>query len=85
VAQRQGARLGEHRGGLRGKESLRSEQAYHWRVRTWDDRGVLGGWSAPARWETGLMKGESGVRDDSSGGAAYKVYRAKAGSRRFNA
>ena len=41
-----------------GKEPLRSEQAYHWRVRTWDDRGVPGGWSEPARWETGLLKGE---------------------------
>ncbi|MFI9832307.1 family 78 glycoside hydrolase catalytic domain [Streptomyces sp. NPDC051913] len=37
---------------------LRSQRAYHWRVRTWDEQGVRGPWSEPARWETGLLKGE---------------------------
>lgn len=30
-------------------------------------------------------RGAAFVRDDTSGGAAYKVYRARAGSYRFNA
>ncbi|GKQ41494.1 glycoside hydrolase family 78 protein [Streptomyces sp. A012304] len=41
-----------------GGPALRSERAYHWRVRTWDEKGTPGPWSAPARWETGLLKGE---------------------------
>ncbi|MFI5874992.1 family 78 glycoside hydrolase catalytic domain [Streptomyces sp. NPDC051445] len=45
--------------------ALRSEQAYFWRVRTWDEKGTPGAWSEPATWETGLLKGEkdwSGAR-----------------------
>ncbi|MBA2813363.1 family 78 glycoside hydrolase catalytic domain [Streptomyces sp. KM273126] len=48
-----------------GGGALRSGQAYFWRVRTWDDKGVPGSWSGPATWETGLLKGEqdwSGAR-----------------------
>ncbi|MEV4230532.1 family 78 glycoside hydrolase catalytic domain [Streptomyces bobili] len=44
---------------------LRSEQAYFWRVRTWDEKGAAGRWSEPAVWETGLLEGEknwSGAR-----------------------
>ncbi|NGN62590.1 family 78 glycoside hydrolase catalytic domain [Streptomyces sp. A7024] len=41
-----------------GGGALRSEQPYHWRVRTWDESGERGGWSETARWETGLLKGE---------------------------
>ncbi|MEU0807593.1 family 78 glycoside hydrolase catalytic domain [Streptomyces sp. NPDC005970] len=48
-----------------GGASLRSEQAYFWRVRTWDEKGAPGAWSESAVWETGLLKGEkdwSGAR-----------------------
>ncbi|MEU3781964.1 family 78 glycoside hydrolase catalytic domain [Streptomyces sp900129855] len=48
-----------------GGGALRSERAYFWRVRTWDEKGTAGPWSEPARWETGLLKGErdwSGAR-----------------------
>ncbi|WP_240512528.1 family 78 glycoside hydrolase catalytic domain [Streptomyces griseoruber] len=48
-----------------GGGALRSERAYHWRVRTWDEKGVRGPWSESATWETGLLKGEkdwSGAR-----------------------
>ncbi|MGX1267893.1 alpha-L-rhamnosidase [Streptomyces phaeoluteigriseus] len=48
-----------------GGGALRSEQAYFWRVRTWDEKGAPGRWSEPAVWETGLVKGEkdwSGAR-----------------------
>ncbi|BBC31473.1 Hydrolase [Streptomyces graminofaciens] len=48
-----------------GGGALKSEQAYHWRVRTWDEKGAPGAWSEPAVWETGLLKGEkdwSGAR-----------------------
>ncbi|MGW1560866.1 family 78 glycoside hydrolase catalytic domain [Streptomyces sp. NPDC002144] len=38
--------------------SLGSERAYFWQVRSWDEKGVPGPWSEPARWETGLLKGE---------------------------
>ncbi|WP_307839393.1 family 78 glycoside hydrolase catalytic domain [Streptomyces sp. MBT97] len=44
---------------------LHSERAYFWQVRTWDESGARGPWSAPARWETGLLNGEkdwSGAR-----------------------
>jgi alpha-L-rhamnosidase len=34
---------------------LKPGQRYHWQVRTWDDRGQVTEWSAPAFWETGLM------------------------------
>ncbi|WP_425247932.1 family 78 glycoside hydrolase catalytic domain [Streptomyces sp. NEAU-NA10] len=43
--------------------ALRSERAYHWRVRTWDEHGKPGPWSEPARWETGLLKGEKDWSD----------------------
>ncbi|WP_406491061.1 glycoside hydrolase family 78 protein [Streptomyces sp. NBC_01604] len=48
-----------------GGGALRSERAYFWRVRTWDEKGAAGPWSEPAMWETGLLKGEkdwSGAR-----------------------
>lgn len=48
-----------------GGDRLKSEQAYHWRVRTWDEKGTPGPWSEPAVWETGLLEGEkdwSGAR-----------------------
>ncbi|MFF2128276.1 family 78 glycoside hydrolase catalytic domain [Streptomyces olivochromogenes] len=48
-----------------GGGALRSEQAYFWRVRTWDEKGAHGHWSESAMWETGLLKGEkdwSGAR-----------------------
>ncbi len=48
-----------------GGRALRSEQAYFWRVRSWDEKSAPGRWSEPARWETGLLKGEkdwSGAR-----------------------
>lgn len=41
-----------------GGGALRSEQAYFWRVRTWDENAVPSSWSEPALWETGLLKGE---------------------------
>lgn len=41
-----------------GGGALRPEQAYHWRVRTWDEKGVRGPWSESATWETGLLRGE---------------------------
>ncbi|MEU1553576.1 family 78 glycoside hydrolase catalytic domain [Streptomyces scabiei] len=37
---------------------LHPETAYSWRVRTWDEKGAAGPWSEPARWETGLLRGE---------------------------
>lgn len=45
--------------------ALRSERAYFWRVRSWDESEKPGPWSEPAVWETGLLKGEkdwSGAR-----------------------
>ncbi|MFF0160558.1 family 78 glycoside hydrolase catalytic domain [Streptomyces sp. NPDC005263] len=48
-----------------GGGALRSERAYFWRVRTWDEKDAPGPWSEPAMWETGLLKGEkdwSGAR-----------------------
>ncbi|MEU5645349.1 family 78 glycoside hydrolase catalytic domain [Streptomyces milbemycinicus] len=41
-----------------GGGALRSEQPYFWRVRTWDEMGAPGRWSEPAKWETGLLRGE---------------------------
>ncbi|MFF8022052.1 family 78 glycoside hydrolase catalytic domain [Streptomyces sp. NPDC007896] len=41
-----------------GGGALRSEQAYFWQVRIWDEKGAPGPWSEPATWETGLLKGE---------------------------
>jgi alpha-L-rhamnosidase len=34
---------------------LRSRQSVVWRVRVWDGRGAASRWSAPARWEMGLL------------------------------
>lgn len=48
-----------------GGGALRSDRAYFWRVRTWDEKGAVGAWSEPSVWETGLLKGEkdwSGAR-----------------------
>lgn len=48
-----------------GGGPLHSERAYSWRVRTWGETSAPGPWSEPARWETGLLKGEkdwSGAR-----------------------
>ncbi len=38
--------------------ALRSDTAYSWKVRSWDGQGRESGWSAPARFETGLLSGE---------------------------
>ncbi len=38
-----------------GGPALRSAQAYHWAVQVWDSHGAPSAWSAPARWETGLL------------------------------
>ncbi|MCW8383298.1 family 78 glycoside hydrolase catalytic domain [Streptomyces justiciae] len=46
-----------------GGGRLRSERAYFWRVRTWDETGEPGAWSEPARWETGLLEGEEDWAD----------------------
>jgi alpha-L-rhamnosidase len=35
--------------------ALRSRQQAHWRVRAWDGHGQAGPWSAPARWQMGLL------------------------------
>jgi alpha-L-rhamnosidase len=35
---------------------LLSRTRYHWKVRIWDGRGAESAWSAPAWWETGLLK-----------------------------
>jgi alpha-L-rhamnosidase len=37
-------------------EPLASRQACHWKVRAWDRDGKPSPWSAPARWEMGLLK-----------------------------
>jgi len=38
-----------------GGSALRSRQQALWRVRAWDGQGQAGPWSAPARWEMGLL------------------------------
>jgi hypothetical protein len=38
-----------------GGARLRSRQAVAWRVRVWDAKGRASRWSAPARWEMGLL------------------------------
>ena len=43
-----------------GGGALTAERAYYWKVRTWNERGTPGPWSEPARWETGLAKGDKG-------------------------
>ena len=36
--------------------ALASATRYYWRVRVWDDANAPSAWSAPAIWETGLLK-----------------------------
>ncbi|MEU4466137.1 family 78 glycoside hydrolase catalytic domain [Streptomyces sp. NPDC024017] len=38
-----------------GGPALEAGTRYHWRVRAWDDKGVVSPWSAPAYFETGLL------------------------------
>ncbi|MEU0559616.1 family 78 glycoside hydrolase catalytic domain [Dactylosporangium sp. NPDC006015] len=38
-----------------GGPALRSAQTYHWSVQVWDAAGSPSAWSAPARWEMGLL------------------------------
>lgn len=35
---------------------LASGQRVYWKVRAWDERGVAGDWSEPARWSMGLLR-----------------------------
>ncbi|WP_338682668.1 family 78 glycoside hydrolase catalytic domain [Streptomyces acidiscabies] len=43
--------------------ALKADRAYHWQVRSWDERGRPGAWSKPATWETGPFDGDwSGAR-----------------------
>lgn len=35
---------------------LQSRRQCHWKVRVWDQNGQVSDWSAPARWEMGLLK-----------------------------
>jgi alpha-L-rhamnosidase len=39
-----------------GGAPLTSGKAYYWHVRVWDNHGHVSGWSAPAKWEMGLLK-----------------------------
>jgi alpha-L-rhamnosidase len=39
-----------------GGPPLESSRRYGWRVRVWDGAGTASAWSAPASWETGLLK-----------------------------
>jgi len=39
-----------------GGPPLRSRQRVHWRVRSWDESGVMGPWSSPSVWELGLLE-----------------------------
>ena len=39
-----------------GGKVLSSRQAVWWKVRVWDGAGRVSAWSAPARWEMGLLK-----------------------------
>jgi alpha-L-rhamnosidase len=34
---------------------LQSRKTYHWKVRTWDRKGVVSAYSAPAFWEMGIL------------------------------
>ena len=38
--------------------ALESSRRYYWRVRVWDGAGRASAWSAPASWETGLLRPE---------------------------
>ena len=46
---------------LYGGPPLRSRQRVSWRVRIWDENGQAGPFSAPARWEMGLLKREDWI------------------------
>ena len=35
---------------------LKPGTVYHWQVRVWDDQGKASPWSAPAKWQTGLLE-----------------------------
>ncbi|MCB0632309.1 MAG: glycoside hydrolase family 78 protein [Saprospiraceae bacterium] len=37
-------------------DALTSGQRYYWKVKVWDNKGRESDWSAPAYWETGLLK-----------------------------
>jgi alpha-L-rhamnosidase len=37
-----------------GGPALAANRTYHWRVRSWDTQGRASGWSAPARFDTGV-------------------------------
>jgi alpha-L-rhamnosidase len=36
-------------------KALKSGQVYYWKVRVWDNKGRVSGWSSPAFFETGLL------------------------------
>lgn len=38
--------------------SLKSAGVYYWKVMIWDNHGKSSGWSAPARWQMGLLTSE---------------------------
>lgn len=40
-----------------GGQALTPKQTVHWKVRVWDETGAASAWSAPARFETGLIGG----------------------------
>lgn len=41
-----------------GGRALDSGRTYHWRVRVWDNQGVVSSWSESARWTMGKLKPE---------------------------
>lgn len=46
----------ESRGVTYGGPALSSSTRYHWKVRVWDKAGKPSDWSAPAWWETALLR-----------------------------